>query len=67
MLVDLEALLSFVAGDQLDLGVREPFGCQEGQHLVTDQMRMHGLRDAGPLAIVLHDLLDAAGFRQKLR
>ena len=61
MLVDFEAFLGFVPGDQLDLCIGEPFGCQEGQHLMTEQMRMHGLRDAGLLAVALHDLLDAAG------
>jgi hypothetical protein len=61
MLVDLEAFLGFVAGDQLDLGIGEPFGRQEGQHLMTEQMRVHGLRDACLLTVALHDLLDAAG------
>ena len=48
-------------GDQLDLGIGKPFGRQEGQHLMTEQMWMHGLRDARLLAVALHDLLDAAG------
>ena len=38
MLVDLKALLAFMSRYQLDLGVREAFGCQEGQHLMTEQM-----------------------------
>ena len=61
MLVELEAFLGLVPGDQLDLGIGKSFGRQEGQHLMTGQMRMHGLRDAGLLAVALHDLLDAAG------
>ena len=61
MLVDLEAFLSLMPGDQLDLGVGNPFGRQEGQHLMTEQMRVHGLRDARLLVVALHDLLDAAG------
>jgi hypothetical protein len=60
MLVDLEALLGLVSRDELDLGVREPLGRQEGQPLMAEQVRMHGLRDIRLLAIWLHDLLDAA-------
>ena len=60
MRVNLEAFLGLVPGDQLDLGIGEPFDRQEGQHLMTKQMRMHGLRDARLLAVALHDLLDAA-------
>src|SRR6516162_7562662 len=61
MLVDLEAFLGLVPGDQLDLGIGKPFGRQEGQHLITEQMWVHGLRDARLLAVALHDLLNAAG------
>jgi hypothetical protein len=48
----------------LELGIGEPFGRQEGQHLMTEQMRMHGLHDARLLAVALHGLLDAAGREQ---
>ena len=60
MLVDLEALLGFVSREELDLGVGEPLGSQEGQHLMAKQVRMDGLCDPRLLAILLHDLLDAA-------
>jgi hypothetical protein len=66
MLVELEAFLGLVPGDQLDLGIGKSFGRQEGQHLMTEQMRMHRLRDACLCAVALHDLLDAAG-RERLK
>src|ERR1035441_7573579 len=40
MLVDLQALFAFVPGNQLNLGVGEAFGRQEGQHLMAEQMRV---------------------------
>ena len=45
MLVDLPAFLGLVPRDQLDLGIGRPFGRQEGQHLMTEQIRMQGRRD----------------------
>ena len=51
MLVDLQALLAFVAGDQLDLSIGEAFGRQVGQHLMAEQMRVQRLRNAGRLAL----------------
>jgi len=47
MLVDLQALLALVAGDQLNLVVGQPFGRQVGQHLMAEQMRVQRLRNAG--------------------
>ena len=60
MLVDLQALFAFVAGDQLDLGIGETFGRQVGQHLMAEQMRVQRLRNAGHLAVTLNNLLDSA-------
>ncbi len=61
MPVDLQALLAFVAGDQLNLGIGESFGCQIGQHLMAEPMRVQRLRNAGHLAALLNNLLDSAG------
>jgi hypothetical protein len=44
MLVDLQALLAFVSGNQLDLSVGEAFGRQVGEHLMAEQMRVQRLR-----------------------
>ena len=60
MLVDFEALLALVAGDELDLGVRQALCRQVGQHLVPEQVGMNRLGDARLVAVVLHDLLHAA-------
>ena len=40
MLIDLKALLAFVAKNQLDLGVGEAFGSQVGEHLMAEQVRV---------------------------
>jgi hypothetical protein len=60
VLVDLQALLAFVSGNQLDLSVGEAFGRQVGEHLMAEQVRVNRLRHAGLLAIALHNLLDSA-------
>jgi hypothetical protein len=60
MLVDLQALFAFVPGNQLNLGVGEAFGRQEGQHLMAEQMRVQRLRNAGHLSVALNNLLDSA-------
>ena len=60
MLVDLKALFAFVARYQLNLYVGQAFGRQVGQHLMAEQMRVQRLRNAGLLAIALHNLLDLA-------
>jgi Phage integrase, N-terminal SAM-like domain len=43
-LVDLQALLAFVFGNQLDLSVGEAFGRQVGEHLMAEQVRGQRLR-----------------------
>jgi hypothetical protein len=61
MLVDLfQALLAFVAEDQLGLCIGEAFGRQVGQHLMAEQMRVQRLRNTGRLAVSLNNLLDSA-------
>ena len=60
LLVDLKALFAFVARYQLNLCVGEALGRQVGQHLMAEQMRVQRLRNAGLLAIALHNLLDSA-------
>jgi hypothetical protein len=60
MLADLQTFFAFVPGNQLNLGVGEAFGRQEGQHLMAEQMRVQRLRNAGHLPIVLNDLLNSA-------
>jgi hypothetical protein len=67
MLVDLETFLGIVPGDQLDLGIGEPFGRQEGQHLMTEQMRMHELCDARLLAGALLGALLQMAFEDKAK
>ena len=59
MLVYLQTLLAVVAGDELDLRIREAFSGQMGQHLMTEEVRMHVLGNACSVSVVLHDLLDA--------
>src|SRR5450755_4760249 len=46
--------------DQLNLSVGESARGEKGEHLVPKQMRVHRLRDARSMAILLYDLLDAA-------
>jgi len=60
VLVDLKALFAFVARYQLNLCVGQAFGSQVGQHLMAEQMGVYRLRNAGLLAIALHNLLDSA-------
>ena len=60
MLVDLQALLAFVAGYQLNLCVRQALGRQVGQHLMSEQVRVHRLCNAGLLSVALHNLRDSA-------
>src|SRR3954454_22162616 len=57
MLVDLQALLALVPGDQLDLRVRQALRRQIGQHLVPEQMGVDVLGDPRPVAIRPDDLL----------
>jgi hypothetical protein len=47
VLVDLQALLAFVSGNQLDLSVGEAFGRQVGEHLMAEQVRVNRLRNVG--------------------
>jgi Crp-like helix-turn-helix domain len=60
MLVDLQALFAFVPGNQLNLCVGEALGRKVRQHLMAEQVRVNRLRQAGLLAVALHDLLDSA-------
>ena len=60
VLVDLQALLALVPGDQLDLRVGQALCRQVGQHLVPEQVGVDVLGDARPVAVRLHDLLHAA-------
>ena len=47
MLVDLQALLAFVSGNQLDLSVGEAFGRQVGEPLMAEQVRVNRRRNVG--------------------
>src|SRR5450755_593565 len=60
VLINFQALLARVAGNQLQLGVGEALDRQVGQHLMAEQMRMDRLRQTRPNAIGLNDLLNAA-------
>src|SRR5947209_15714364 len=60
MLVDVQALFAFVPGNQLNLCVGEALGRKVSQHLMAEQVRVNRLRQAGLLAVALHDLLDSA-------
>src|SRR5450631_3728587 len=60
VLVHLQTFLALMTRDQLNLGVGESARGQKGEHLVPKQMRVHRLRDARPMGILLYDLLDAA-------
>src|SRR5450631_4282449 len=60
VLVHLQTFLALMTRDQLNLGVGESARGEKGEHLVPKQMRVHRLRDARSMAILLYDLLDAA-------
>jgi hypothetical protein len=59
MLVGLQAFLTAVSRDQLDLGIGQSALGQPRQHLVPEQMRMDAL-DASLLSVLSDDLLDPA-------
>jgi len=42
VLVDFQALLAGMAGDQMNLGIRQALSRQPRQHLVTEQVRVDG-------------------------
>ena len=60
VLVDFEACLARVAGEQLKLGIGELLTGQEGKHLVPEQVGMHELTQPGCSPVALHNLLHAS-------
>jgi hypothetical protein len=58
MLVNLQALFAGVSTDQLNLGIRKSAAGQEGEHLMSEQVRVNVLAQSRLVAVVLHDLLD---------
>lgn len=60
MLVDFQAFLAFMPGDQLNLRVGEATLRQVGEHLMPEQVGMDMVSDVGPLSVSLHNLLYAA-------
>jgi len=61
MLIDFQAFFALMAGDQLDLRIRQTLRCQVGDHLVAEQMRVDGPGNPRPPTVVLYDLLHASG------
>jgi hypothetical protein len=71
-LKEFQALFALMAGDELNLCIRQAARGQIGDHLITEQMRVDCLGNARPSAIVLYNLLhpargerpEALGFEQ---
>ncbi|MDD2707516.1 MAG: hypothetical protein PHV34_05855 [Verrucomicrobiae bacterium] len=60
-IVDFQAFLALVAGNELDLGVGGALFGEEGEHLVPEQVGMDWLRDLSAPPIMLDDLLHSTG------
>src|SRR5438445_11808638 len=61
MLVDLQALLAGMAGDQLNLGIGQTLRREPRQHLVPEQVWMNVLRQFRQVRVAGYDLLDTQG------
>src|SRR5438105_14528305 len=56
-LIDCETLLARVAGQELNLGIRELLASQEHQHLVPEEVGGDDLTHSGRLPVAPHQLL----------
>lgn len=72
VLIEFQALFALMAGDELNLRIRQAARGQIGDHLMTEQMRVDCLGNARPSSVVLYNLLhpargersEALGFEQ---
>jgi hypothetical protein len=60
VLIDFQAFLALMARDELDLRIRQTVRGQPGNHVMSEEMRVPRLGNAGAPAVALHELLDAA-------